>query len=152
MAKASQASARHQLAAWCAGHATPHSQRLRAWHVSCPTGHTMLLPTAQALYLGPRVLSAVFDRTAGACPPAAPRPGTVPGFDDPQRCCHRAPLVPSRTHLNGTPSAVARPCWGVWAGGAGMRATPPAGNVTSGTPGVIHEKGAAGTQGERWTC
>lgn len=154
MAKASQASARRHLTARCAGvgNVSSSALQLRSAHVSCQTNNPKLFPTAQALYIDPYTLGAVFDHgPADSCPPATPRPGVAPGFDDPERCCGRAPLVPSRTHLNGTKSAVARPCWGVVEGGNGRRAE--TGNGTSGSAvGVSKGKRAVSLRAERWTC
>jgi len=55
-------------------------------------------------------------------------------------CCTHRPLVPSRTHLNGTPSVVARRCW----------ARPPKPDGPIGGPSANADTVVSNS--EQWTC
>lgn len=81
---------------------------------------------------GVQNLSVAFD----TCAPARLRPGIPEDFGTPRACCTRAPLVPSLTKLDGSPSARRKPCWS---------SLPPSESISM-------TRGNAHPAGEGWRC
>lgn len=68
-------------------------------------------PSASRQHRNASTLARIFAKAAARCPFAKPREGAPPGFDRHRE--GRPKLRPSRTNLDGTPSASPRRCWKV---------------------------------------